>query len=59
MLVRLSLAPAEPESIGISLLDQSPKPLGIPLETIVSALPTLFPELKWLFGSDIDLALSA
>jgi len=54
-LTRLSLAPAVLEVRQ----GDTPPPAGMDTHTVLARLPDYFPEHTWLFGSDMDRALSA
>lgn len=57
-LVRLSLAPAATrEHLLLDAPDESPRPVAG--NRTIDRLHDYFPELSWLFGSDMDRALSA
>jgi hypothetical protein len=57
-LTRMSLAPAALEA-GQGRTPPAAAPAGMDAHTVLTRLPDYFPEHTWLFGSDMDRALSA
>lgn len=58
-LTRMSLAPAALEVPQEVRPGHAPPPAGMDTHTVLARLPDYFPEHTWLFGSDMDRALSA
>ncbi|SFQ04423.1 type III secretion protein HrpB4 [Variovorax sp. 770b2] len=57
-MARLSLPLTLPEA-PLRLDGAAPEPASRSIVRVIEGLPQYFPELEWLFGSDMDRALSA